>query len=125
MQSPPQTWLEIAIGAALFVLGLLIGVFAARPRGDARRRIRQLEDENEQLRAELSTYRETVARHFTEASEKFRDLTREYTALYRHLAEGARELCGDQPAIRFEQSPLLTDESEQTRAAPSAGGDSS
>jgi uncharacterized membrane-anchored protein YhcB (DUF1043 family) len=120
MQIARVTWTEIALGAALLLVGLLIGVFAARPRGDVRRRIRQLEDENEQLRAEGETYRKTVATHFSEASEKFRDLTREYTGLYQHLAAGARALCGDQPAIHFDRSALLTDERQHAESAPPA-----
>ena len=35
-----------------------------------------------------------------QTSDRFQDLTQQYTALYGHLAEGARELCSTQvPAL--------------------------
>jgi uncharacterized membrane-anchored protein YhcB (DUF1043 family) len=102
--------MEIAIGVALLVAGLLIGLFIGRSRSDAGTRIRDLEREVERLRQEGASYREAVAKHFGDASEKFRDLTRQYAHLYKHLAEGARDLCGDVPAIRFDQRALLEDD---------------
>jgi uncharacterized membrane-anchored protein YhcB (DUF1043 family) len=110
METAPGMVMEIVIGAALLVAGFLIGLFIGRSR-DAGTRIRDLEREVERLRQEGATYREAVAKHFGEASDKFRDLTRQYGQLYKHLAEGARDLCGDVPAIRFDQSTLLEDAS--------------
>ena len=37
-----------------------------------------------------------MGKHFSGTSDLFRDLTHQYTTLYAHLAEGARELCPDQ-----------------------------
>lgn len=111
METAPGMVMEIVIGAALLVAGFVIGLFIGRWRGDTATRIRDLEREVERLRQEGGTYREAVVKHFGEASEKFRDLTRQYGHLYKHLAEGARDLCGDVPAIRFDQSTLLEDAS--------------
>ena len=110
METAPGMMMEIAIGVALLVAGLLIGLFIGRSRSDAGTRIRDLEREVERLRQEGASYREAVAKHFGDASEKFRDLTRQYAHLYKHLAEGARDLCGDVPAIRFDQRALLEDD---------------
>ena len=50
-----------------------------------------------------------MEKHFERTSELFRDLTEQYTALYAHLAEGARELCAEGgPALgRGLNDPLL------------------
>lgn len=120
METAPGMMMEIAIGVALLVAGLLIGLFIGRSRSDAGTRIRDLEREVERLRQEGASYREAVAKHFGDASDKFRDLTKQYTHLYKHLAEGARDLGGDVPAIRFDQRLLLEDE---TQAAAETAAD--
>ena len=94
----------------MFLIGLGTGVFLRRggvrtARAEAERlavelgRARtQLADAETQLRAargELESQRAAVAKHFERTSDLFRDLTHQYTALYAHLAEGARELCPD------------------------------
>jgi hypothetical protein len=117
METAPGMMMEIAIGVALLVAGLLIGLFIGRSRSDAGTRIRDLEREVERLRQEGASYREAVAKHFGEASDKFRDLTSQYAHLYKHLAEGARDLCGDVPAIRFDQRALLEDDAQATAEA--------
>jgi hypothetical protein len=86
--------LEIAVGAGLLLVGLGLGFFLGR-RGQSGARLRTLENE---LRAERETgqsYRDSVVKHFDSTSDQFRDLTRLYAGLYAHLAEGARELCGE------------------------------
>ena len=52
----------------------------------------RLERELSEARADLERYRERVSQHFEKSSDLFRDLTTQYTSLYRHLAEGARDL---------------------------------
>jgi uncharacterized membrane-anchored protein YhcB (DUF1043 family) len=89
------SWQAIALGGGLLVAGILIGLVAARFGSGPRARVRALETELRAEQARNAEYREAVAQHFSEASGKFRDLTREYTALYEHLAHGARDLCPD------------------------------
>lgn len=94
----------------MFLIGLGSGVFLRRggvrtARAEAERlaaelgQVRgELADAEAQLRAargELESQRAAVAKHFERTSDLFRDLTHQYTALYAHLAEGARELCPD------------------------------
>jgi len=114
METAPGMMMEIAIGVALLVAGLLLGLFIGRSRGDAGTRIRDLEREVERLRQEGARYREQVAQHFGDTSDKFRDLTTQYAHLYKHLAKGARDLCGDVPAIRFDQRALLESDAAST-----------
>jgi uncharacterized membrane-anchored protein YhcB (DUF1043 family) len=95
----------------IFLIGLGTGIFLRRggvrtARAEAQRlgndldaARAQLADAGEQLaaaRRELESQRTAVAKHFERTSDLFRDLTHQYTALYAHLAEGARELCPEQ-----------------------------
>ncbi len=96
----PTTWLELALGGALFASGVLIGSFAAQFGSRAQARIRELEEELHQEREEGAAYQDAVAKHFGRTSDLFRELTQQYTFLYAHLAEGARDLCADRlPAL--------------------------
>ncbi len=87
-----------AVGAALFAAGVGAGWWACRDR-DARARAESLAQELEAALREHETYREHVEKHFGQTSDLFRDLTRQYAAVYAHLAEGARDLCQAQPAL--------------------------
>ena len=103
-----ELW-QIGIGLALFLAGLGVG-FALR-RGDAtlRRRIQDLEREVAEAEGRYSAQQAQVEKHFEKTSDLFRDLTENYTALYGHLAEGARTLCPEGgPALgRGLNDPLL------------------
>lgn len=59
----------------------------------ARAEIRAGRDELERTREGFESYRGQVADHFVGTSERLRDLTVQYRAIYSHLAEGAGELC--------------------------------
>ena len=124
---------EVA-GAIGLVLGVAIGLVVMRLGGrDWRSRIRALEAEYRDEREAHAAYRASVSKHFTDTSDLFRDLTRQYATLYAHLAEGARELSPDQvpeigrgyqdPALRIgaasEPPPASAEpeEAEQTDAA--------
>ncbi len=92
--------IQLAIAFGLLVGGLSVGVALGRGGSRARARIRELELEVRQAREEQAAYRDQVGKHFSGTSDLFRDLTHQYTALYAHLAEGARDLCPDQvPAL--------------------------
>jgi uncharacterized membrane-anchored protein YhcB (DUF1043 family) len=84
----------VVVGSALFAGGLVLGlVLNGSPLASGR--LRRLEQELREERERSAGYRESVAKHFGATSDLFRDLTRQYTGLYAHLAEGARELCPD------------------------------
>jgi hypothetical protein len=88
---------EIA-GAIGLAVGVVIGLAVMRLSGrDWRSRIRALEAEYREEREAHAAYRASVSKHFADTSDLFRDLTRQYTALYAHLAEGARGLCPEDP----------------------------
>lgn len=94
-----------------FLIGLGAGIFLRRSgvrsaRAEAERlgvdlteirsQLAAAEDALRSARRELEEQRAAVAKHFERTSDLFRELTRQYTALYSHLAEGARELCPEQ-----------------------------
>ena len=92
---------------AMLLAGVVLGFLIGRRSSAARARARQLEGELEELRKEqeraqaeiqagrekLERYRGKVADHFAGTSERLRDLTLQYRAVYNYLAEGAGELC--------------------------------
>ena len=59
----------------------------------AQAEVREGRDELERTREGLESYRGKVADHFVGTSERLRELTFQYRAIYNHLAEGAGELC--------------------------------
>jgi len=109
----------LAAGAG-FVLVLLRRSGAAnRERADV------LATELEETRLELEAHREEVTKHFGQTSNLFRDLTAQYTRLYAHLAEGAREFCPDAvPSLSHGlDTPLLVDDGPVETKAPEPGTD--
>ncbi len=110
---------EIVFALALIVAGIATGLLVAR-RGETSRR-KALEEELAQERAERTRYQDAVAQHFGKTSDLFRELTSQYSALYTHLAEGARDLCADRvPALGqgFSDPALLP--ARETTATPAA-----
>ena len=112
---------ELAVGAALFFGGLLVGVAVGGSRS-ARIRIRALEAELQSANERHASYQDQVEKHFAQTSDLFGDLTRQYREVWDHLAQGARELCADRaPGLaRGFASPLLVN---PTDPAPTEAGE--
>ncbi len=119
--------MQIVLGLALFVLGVVVGLLAARGGEGARAQARRLEEELAEARERLASYEDQVAKHFAQTSELFGDLTRQYTAVWDHLAEGSRELCAERvPALGrgFADGPrLLTQTSEAESSVTDTPGE--
>jgi uncharacterized membrane-anchored protein YhcB (DUF1043 family) len=112
-------WAEIAVACGIFAAGIVVGLFASRFGRGVRGQVRRLENELSQEREASRRYGQTVAEHFERTSDLFRELTHKYTALYTHLAEGARNLCADRaPTIgsAFEHPGLLAAENAGTES---------
>ena len=99
----------LAFGAGLVLGAVTVGLLQRRTGGAARERAEQLGIELDEASEEIEAQRVEVAKHFEETSDLFRDLTEQYTRLYAHLAEGAREFCPEEvPALgRGLDGPLL------------------
>lgn len=86
------TWMG---GAIVFALGGGAGYMIARQIKDER--TRQLEQQLEQARQEMDSYRGDVNQHFLKTSLLLSKLTDNYREVYEHLATGAQRLCKDKP----------------------------
>lgn len=87
--------LLLAIAAGVVVGAGFMFLLMRRAGSANRERSEALATDLEETREELESHREEVAKHFGQTSELFRDLTAQYSRLYAHLAEGAREFAGD------------------------------
>jgi uncharacterized membrane-anchored protein YhcB (DUF1043 family) len=107
MEWSPTILLAFGVGLALGAVAA--GLLQRRSGGAARERAEQLAIEFEETREKLETQRAEVAKHFEETSVLFRGLTEQYTRLYAHLREGAREFCPEEvPALGHGlEGPLL------------------
>ena len=72
-------WGVVAAGA-LLATGVVLGLLLSGGLGAAER-LRRLERELAEERERHASYRDGVAKHFVATSDRFRTLTREYTAL--------------------------------------------
>ncbi len=121
MPFDPGAGLQLGIAVALLGGGVAAGLILGRAGSRARAQIRELELQLRETQEEHAAYRDQVAKHFAGTSDLFRDLTHQYTTLYAHLAEGARDLCPDRvPELgRGLGEPSLVPSAAGT-AAPSA-----
>ena len=105
----PNSLIIAALAAGLLIGALVVHLIHRRSSGVNRERAEQLALEVEEIRVELEANREDVSRHFEQTSELFHDLTQQYSRLYSHLAEGAREFSngGISELSRGFQNPLL------------------
>jgi uncharacterized membrane-anchored protein YhcB (DUF1043 family) len=108
-------------GAGLFAAGLLTGAWLRRSRDADRRHALRCEQALADARAENERYRAQVSEHFARSSDLFRDLTNQYTSLYKHLAEGARDL-GRPDLPAFEGPPEAPRLESRVPSEPAGNG---
>ena len=123
----PNSLIIAALTAGILIGALVVHLLHRRSSGVNRDRAEQLALEVEETRVELEANRDDVSRHFEQTSELFRDLTQQYSRLYSHLAEGAREFSngGISELGRGFENPLLgekggTGASSQAKPATAA-----
>lgn len=98
---------------ALVALGIALGFVAGRLWPSRKTKLAELEQERDQAREELGSYREEVNAHFERTAELFDKVTADYRGLYEHLALSARQL----GAIQGESERSL-EEPVQRRLGP-------
>ena len=108
----PNSLIIAALTAGILIGALVVHLLHRRSSGVNRDRAEQLALEVEETRVELEANRDDVSRHFEQTSELFCDLTQQYSRLYSHLAEGAREFSsgGISELGRGFENPLLGEE---------------
>jgi uncharacterized membrane-anchored protein YhcB (DUF1043 family) len=114
----------LAFGVGLGLGAVAAGLLQRRSGKADRERAEQIGIELDEAREELESQRAEIAKHFEETSDLFRDLTEQYTRLYAHLSEGAREFCSDEVTAlgRGFDGPLLggSDDSEPAERPPAS-----
>ncbi|MDR0780924.1 MAG: YhcB family protein [Pseudomonadales bacterium] len=83
----------IALGC--FLVGAAVGALLFRVFHSNEARIRELEQQLQQITEEHQNYKSSVNTHFGTTARLFSQLTGTYREVYQHLAEGACQLCPD------------------------------
>jgi uncharacterized membrane-anchored protein YhcB (DUF1043 family) len=92
--------LLIAIGS--LTAGVIIGVIATyRFSSTSPVKVRQLEQQIEDLQQTHQAYRENVSTHFNTTAELIQQMTESYKDVYQHLATGAQTLCDHEVADKM------------------------
>ena len=89
----------------------------------SRRRNEESVEELDKKDREFTAYRENVTDHFNKTAELVNTMTESYRSVYRHLADGAQNLCDEQlskPAVQFTESKLVEQTKEPVIAAAEA-----
>lgn len=126
-----QTTLLLLVGAGALIVGIVIGKLVAS--GSSANS--EMAEELKQTQAELEEYKEKVTEHFSKTAELVNNMTESYRDVYRHLADSADQLCGnEQFSLRLESNlnkaaaieakaeapakPVTSPESVQAEAMP-------
>jgi uncharacterized membrane-anchored protein YhcB (DUF1043 family) len=111
---PAQYSLTIVIlaGAALFILGVGLGVLFGRRTSPAAQRQRDAELKLDQALQDKKAYEDEVVEHFTETATLLNNLTERYRDVHNHLAKGASSLCQGRGPVSLEQLEGARDASE-------------
>ena len=89
-------WLILA---SMLAVGVLLGFFIGRTKGDTSApRVKELEESLAKAGQEMQQYRGQVTGHFEKTANLFNQLTNDYREVYEHLATSSEQLCGDQVA---------------------------
>jgi uncharacterized membrane-anchored protein YhcB (DUF1043 family) len=116
-----QPMLLVAGGALLLILGAALGYLVAAIRHS------KTQARTDAVKAEYDAYRENVTGHFRETAVRFEALGEQYKSLYRHMADGAQNLC-EKPAsaegLGFSPFPELEQAAEQSPEAAPLAADS-
>ncbi len=111
-----QPMLLVAGGALLLILGAALGYLVAAIRHS------KTQARTDAVKAEFAAYRENVTGHFRETAVRFEALGEQYKSLYRHMADGAQNLCetpASAEALGFSPFPELEQAAETAAAEQS------
>ena len=88
-----MTLMTALFATLALVAGFLLGLAYAGRLGNNPSRVQELEERLGEVQAEQERYRNGVSEHFSTTAELVQRMTDNYREVYRHLADGARELC--------------------------------
>jgi uncharacterized protein len=102
----------LAVGAALAILGLLLGWAAGRRTSAAVKKYRDIALKLDQVMQDKKAYEDEVVEHFTETAKLLNNLTESYRDVHNHLAQGAANLCHGEGPVSLERLESRRDPSE-------------
>ena len=102
----------IAIGVALSLAGLGIGILLGRGMSADGKKYRETERKLDQLLQDKKAYEDEVVEHFSDTAKLLNGLTESYREVHNHLAVGAAALCKDQGPISLARLENAGDDAE-------------
>lgn len=116
MELPELTAPIIAAGgAAILIIGLLLGWLIGRRTSAANQKYRDVERKLDQVLQEKKIYEDEVVEHFSDTAKLLNNLTESYRDVHNHLASGAAALCQGEGPVALGR---LEDGSTAPDAAP-------
>lgn len=88
-----------AAGAAVLIIGLLLGWLLGRRTSAANQKYRDVERKLDQVLQEKKHYEDEVVEHFSDTAKLLNNLTESYRDVHNHLATGAAALCEGQGPV--------------------------
>ncbi|PID54823.1 MAG: hypothetical protein CR978_01120 [Gammaproteobacteria bacterium] len=93
----------VLIGAALLVVGVVIGLLIGKRSSPDQIKQRDMEERLDTLLAEHKAYQNDVSNHFSQTATLVNNLTAAYREVHQHLAKGAGELCDGEGPLPLSQ----------------------
>ena len=93
----------IAAGAAMLVMGLVLGMLWGRRSTPASQKYREVERKLDQVLQDKKAYEDEVVEHFTDTAKLLNSLTESYRDVHNHLARGAATLCQGEGPVSLER----------------------
>jgi uncharacterized protein len=102
----------LAVGAALAILGLLVGWATGRRTSAEAKKYRDIALKLDQVLQDKKAYEDNVVEHFTETAKLLNNLTESYREVHNHLAQGAASLCQGEGPVSLERLESRRDQAE-------------
>ena len=113
MESPEYSLgIMLAVGAALAILGLLVGWATGRRTSAEAKKYRDIALKLDQVMQDKKAYEDNVVEHFTETAKLLNNLTESYREVHNHLAQGAASLCQGEGPVSLERLESRRDPAE-------------
>jgi uncharacterized membrane-anchored protein YhcB (DUF1043 family) len=93
----------IAMGVAVLIVGLGIGMLLGRRTSPAEQKYRDVERKLDQTLQNKKAYEDEVVEHFTDTAKLLNNLTESYRDVHNHLAKGAATLCQGEGPVSLDR----------------------
>jgi len=93
----------IAMGVAVLIVGLGVGLLLGRRTSPADQKYRDVERKLDQILQDKKAYEDEVVEHFTDTAKLLNNLTESYRDVHNHLAKGAATLCQGEGPVSLDR----------------------